>query len=60
MVHSLMQSAAATIASRFTGEHTRARTLQSFDENEMKILLLENINEAAVTMLREQGYEVGY
>ncbi|WFC94061.1 hypothetical protein MBRA1_000691 [Malassezia brasiliensis] len=36
------------------------RVLQPFDREEIKILLLENVSQGAVAMLREQGYQVDF
>ncbi|KAG0314298.1 D-3-phosphoglycerate dehydrogenase 2 [Dissophora globulifera] len=40
------------------GGSTRVKTLKPFDTCNIKILLLENVNETAVTALRAQGYQV--
>jgi D-3-phosphoglycerate dehydrogenase len=40
------------------GGSTRAKILKPFNTANIKILLLENVNETAVRALRDQGYQV--
>lgn len=40
------------------GGSTRAKVLKPFNTANIKILLLENVNETAVRALRDQGYQV--
>ncbi|KAF9433203.1 D-3-phosphoglycerate dehydrogenase 2 [Entomortierella beljakovae] len=40
------------------GGSSKAKVLKPFNTANIKILLLENVNETAVTALREQGYQV--
>ena len=37
-----------------------ARVLQQFNADSIKILLLENVSQGAVKILREQGFEVDF
>lgn len=42
------------------GGSTKAKILKPFNTANIKILLLENVNETAVAALRSQGYQVSY
>ncbi|PKI82989.1 hypothetical protein MVES1_003003 [Malassezia vespertilionis] len=44
----------------FPGGMQHPRLLQPFDREEIRILLLENVSQGAVEMLREQGYEIDF
>lgn len=42
------------------GGSTKAKILKPFNTANIKILLLENVNETAVAALRSQGYQVSF
>lgn len=42
------------------GGSTKAKILKPFNTANIKILLLENVNETAVAALRGQGYQVSF
>ena len=56
----MSQGAAArlTRSSSFTQTHPKA--LRPFDSGEIKILLLENINQTGVDLLKKEGYQVNF
>ena len=37
--------------------HQQARVLQQFNTDSIKIILLENVRQGAVKIIREQGFE---
>lgn len=43
-----------------TDHSARPRLLTPFDQGDIKILLLENISQGAVALLRNQGYQVDH
>lgn len=51
-----VQETKRTRSSSFT--QTKPKVLRPFNTNEVKILLLENINETAIKAFKKQGYQV--
>lgn len=47
-----------TRSSSFTHSHPKA--LKPFDSGEIKILLLENVNQRGISLLEKEGYQVNY
>jgi hypothetical protein len=43
-------------SSSFTRSHPKA--LKPFDSGEIKILLLENVNQSGISLLEKEGYQV--
>ncbi len=41
-----------------SGTNVQIKALKPFDAGEIKILLLENVNQVAVEMLTKEGYQV--
>ena len=44
----------------FSDYHAHPRVLQPFNTDTIRILLLENVSQGAVSMLREQGFQVDF
>ena len=55
---SLLSSGARSDLHRSQTIEAAARQLKPFAQEEIKILLLENVNEAGQQILRDQGYQV--
>lgn len=52
-------TSATAAANAATAATNMLKQLRPFDVNEVKILLLENVNQTAVKLLKNAGYQVG-